>query len=97
MHENAEYLDTLGLVKSYFFKFFEKKNREKNRKKKISWCSDAPEDEAISLFVGLLANPDVPLSPRKTTKNLSAQDREERGRGEGVGLYSVYMRERGGG
>jgi hypothetical protein len=28
----------------------------------MSWCSDAPEDEAISLFAGLLANPDVPLS-----------------------------------
>ncbi len=27
----------------------------------MSWCSDAPEDEAISLFAGLLANPDVPL------------------------------------
>jgi hypothetical protein len=30
----------------------------------MSWCSDAPEDEAISLFAGLLANPDVRLSPR---------------------------------
>jgi hypothetical protein len=29
----------------------------------MSWCTDAPEDEAISLFAGLLANPDVPLSP----------------------------------
>ena len=28
----------------------------------MSWCSDAPENEAISLFAGLLANPDVPLS-----------------------------------
>ena len=28
----------------------------------MSWCTDAPEDEAISLFAGLLANPDVPLS-----------------------------------
>ncbi len=28
----------------------------------MSWCSDAPEDEAISLFAGLLANPDVPLT-----------------------------------
>ena len=28
----------------------------------MSWCSDAPEDEAISLFAGLLANPDVRLS-----------------------------------
>jgi hypothetical protein len=30
----------------------------------MSWCSDAPEDEAISLFAGLLANPDMTLSPR---------------------------------
>jgi hypothetical protein len=29
----------------------------------MSWCSDAPEDEAISLFAGLLANPDVSLIP----------------------------------
>ena len=29
----------------------------------MSWCSDAPEDEAISLFAGLLANPDMRLSP----------------------------------
>ena len=49
----SEYLDTLGLVKSYFFKFFEKKN-EKKSKKKRSWCSDAPEDEVISLFTGFL-------------------------------------------
>jgi len=28
----------------------------------MSWCTDAPEDEAISLFAGLLVNPDVPLS-----------------------------------
>jgi hypothetical protein len=28
----------------------------------MSWCADAPEDEAISLFAGLLANPDVSLS-----------------------------------
>jgi hypothetical protein len=57
----------LGLVKSYFFKFFEKyfhfeKKIEKKSKKKMSWCTDAPEDEVISLFAGLLANPDVPLS-----------------------------------
>ncbi len=28
----------------------------------MSWCSDAPEDEAISLFTGLLANPDMTLN-----------------------------------
>jgi hypothetical protein len=57
----SEYLDILGLVKSYFSSFF----GEKNKKIKIFflWCSaDAPEDEAICLFAGLLANPDVPLS-----------------------------------
>jgi hypothetical protein len=62
----SEYLDTFGLVKSYFFKFFEKmqlKKKLKKNEKKISWCSDVPEDEAISLFAGLLANPDMTLSP----------------------------------
>ena len=29
-HDVREYLGTLGLVKSYFFKFFEKKKMEKN-------------------------------------------------------------------
>ena len=29
----------------------------------MSWCSDAPEDEAISLFAGLLTNPDMTLNP----------------------------------
>ncbi len=53
----SEYLDTLGLVKSYFFKFFLKKNRKKN-----VLVLRRPEDESISLFAGLLANPDVPLS-----------------------------------
>jgi hypothetical protein len=57
----SEYLDTLGLVQSYFFKFFEKKLK-KNREKKVYWCSDAPEDQAICLLEGLLGNPDVPLS-----------------------------------
>jgi hypothetical protein len=75
----SEYLDTFGLVKSYFFKFFgeneAKKKIEKKSKKKMSWCSDAPEDEAISLFAGLLANPDMTLSlppdgrPRTTSSS----------------------------
>ncbi len=30
----------------------------------MSWCSDDPEDEVISLFEGLLPNSDVPLSPQ---------------------------------
>jgi hypothetical protein len=58
----SEYLDTLGLVILYFSKFFEKKKMTKIEKK-MSWCSDASEDDAISLFAGLLSNPDVPLSP----------------------------------
>jgi hypothetical protein len=63
--EWSEYLDTFGLVKSYFSKFLRKcskKKIEKKSGKKMSWCSDAPEDEAISLFAGLLANPDMTLS-----------------------------------
>ena len=58
----SEYLDTLGLVKSYFSSFFGEKKIKKSRIFFL-WCSaDAPEDEAICLFAGLLANPDVPLS-----------------------------------
>ncbi len=45
----SEYLDTLGLVKSYFFKFFEEKKLEKFGKK-MSWCSDAPEDEDFPVY-----------------------------------------------
>ncbi len=69
----SEYLDTFGLVKSYFLKFFEKmqlKKNEKKSKKKMSWCTDAPEDEAISLFAGLLANPDMTLSRLRILENL---------------------------
>jgi hypothetical protein len=36
-----------------------------------------------------------PGQTRKTPKDLSAHESEERGRGESVGLYPVYMRERG--
>jgi hypothetical protein len=31
----SEYLDTLGLVKSYFFKFFEEKKLKKIEKKNV--------------------------------------------------------------
>jgi hypothetical protein len=59
----SEYLDILGLVKSYFSSFFGRKKNKKNREFFFLRCSaDAPEDEAICLFAGLLANPDVPLS-----------------------------------
>ncbi len=54
----SEFLDILGLVKSFFSSFFgEKKSR-------IFFCGapDAPEDQAICLFAGWLANPDMPLS-----------------------------------
>ncbi len=56
----SEFLDTLGLVKSYFSSFF----GEKNKKIDIFFVMllDAPEDQAICLFAGLLANPDMPLS-----------------------------------
>ena len=37
-----------------------------------------------------------PGQTRKTPKDLSAHEREERGRGEGVGLYAVYLQEREG-
>jgi hypothetical protein len=54
------HFDTLGVVKSYFSSFLRKKL------KKIEifflWCSDVSEDQAICLFAGLLANPDMPLS-----------------------------------
>ncbi len=33
----------------------------------------------------------------KTPKDLNALEREEHGRGEGVGLYTVHIRKRGGG
>jgi hypothetical protein len=55
----SEFLDILGLVKS--FKFFW---RKKIKKIEIFFCGapDAPEDQAICLFPGLLANPDMALS-----------------------------------
>jgi hypothetical protein len=50
----SEFLDILGLVKSYFLSFLGgKKNRE---------FFFAPEDQAICLFAGLLVNPDMALS-----------------------------------
>jgi hypothetical protein len=54
----SEFLDTLGLVKSYFSSFFFWFFFGVF----FLWCSDAPEDQAICLFAGLLANPDMPLS-----------------------------------
>jgi hypothetical protein len=52
----SESLDTLGLVKSYFSSFLRKKI-----KKNYVFVVRTPQ--AICLFAGLLANPDMPLSP----------------------------------
>ena len=65
----SEFLDTLGLVKSYFSSIFEKKKLNKIEFFFL-WCSDAPEDQAICLFAGLLANPDMPLSHNQLWKKL---------------------------
>ncbi len=62
----SEFLDTLGLVKSYFSSFLEKKNQ---KKKIVSGAPDAPEDQAICLFAGLLANPDMSLSLDSITQH----------------------------
>ena len=58
--DGSEYLDTFGLV-NHIFNFFEKTNEKKSRKKNLG-APTPPEDEAICLFAGLLANPDMPLS-----------------------------------
>ena len=61
-HDVSEYSGTLGLVKSYFFKFFAKKIE-----KKIHLGAPTPlEDEVICLFAGLIPNPDMPLSLKLT-------------------------------
>ena len=56
----SEYLDTFGLLNHIFPSFFGEK-KLKNRVFFL-WCSDAPEDQAICLFAGLLANPDMVLN-----------------------------------
>jgi hypothetical protein len=56
----SEFLDILGLIKSYFPSFFWRKKIKKSR---IFFSPDAPEDQTICLFAGLLANPDMTLSP----------------------------------
>jgi hypothetical protein len=45
-----------------FFKFFEGKKMKKSGEKSLG-APTPPEDQVIFLFAGLLANPDVPLSP----------------------------------
>ena len=41
----------------------------------MPWCTDVPEDETISLFAGLLANPDVRLSQwlKRNSEDLCGQ------------------------
>ncbi len=56
----SEYLDTLGLFNHIFPSFFEKKKLKKLEKKNV-FVLRRPEDEVISLFEGLLADPDVSL------------------------------------
>ncbi len=41
-------------VLNRMFSSFLEKKLKKNREKKMSWCSDAPEDQSICLFAGLL-------------------------------------------
>jgi hypothetical protein len=58
----SEFLDILGQVKSYFSSFFWRKKIKKSKILFFCGFPDAPEDQAICLFAGLLANPDMPLS-----------------------------------
>jgi hypothetical protein len=55
----SEFLDILGLVKSYFLSFL---GGKKNQDFFFCGVPDAPEDQAICLFAGLLVNPDMALS-----------------------------------
>ena len=79
----SEFLDTLGLVKSYFSSFLERKN------KKIDFffvvLLDSPEDQVISLFAGLLSNPDMPLSP-----NMKLRSREYREKRDYLFCFSSF-------
>ena len=61
-HDVSEYLGTLGLLKSYFFKFFFEKKMKKMRKKNYLGAPTSPEDQVICLFAGLLANPEMVLT-----------------------------------
>ncbi len=56
----SEFLDTLGLLNHIFPNVFKK---IENESKKNVLVLRHPEDEAISLFAGLLTNPDVTLHP----------------------------------
>ena len=56
----SEFSDTLGLVKSYFSGFLEKKIKQIDFFFVV--LLDVPEDQVMCLFAGFLANPDVRLS-----------------------------------
>jgi hypothetical protein len=56
----SEFLDILGLVKSYFSSFFGEKNK-KIEKFFFGGVPDAPEDHVICLFAGLLTCHLAPL------------------------------------
>jgi hypothetical protein len=45
----------------------------------MTWYSDAPVDESISLFAGLLANPDVPLKHVLLQKEQDSQEFNQNG------------------
>jgi hypothetical protein len=65
----SEFLDILGLVtqlNSYFSSFVGEKKIKINREFFFVGAPDAPEDQAICLFAGLIANPDMALSLRVT-------------------------------
>ena len=58
-HDVSEYLGTLGPVKSYFFK---RKTMKKIERKKYLGAPTPPQDQTISVFAGLLPNPDMVLN-----------------------------------
>jgi hypothetical protein len=66
--------------------------KKKSRKKNVLVLR-RPEDDAIPLFAGLLANPDVPLSHGLTTEGERCTAKVE-GKGEGGGRR-VGLREKG--
>jgi hypothetical protein len=95
----SEFLDILGLVKSYYSSFFWRKkikNREfffvvlrtPQRIRRFPCLKDC-----LRIGSSGHAGGTRPGEIRKTPKGLSAREREERGRGEGVGLNAVCFRQ----
>ncbi len=64
----SEFSDTLGLVKSYFSGFLEKKIKQIDFFFVV--LLDVPEDQVMCLFAGFLANPDMPLNRVRKKSNL---------------------------